>query len=87
MWYVDYCDLETDGFNLLLILLLHGISSCNFIFYVVYWFRSCHDGKLFSILMLGLLQVKQKTLIIWGEDDQIIDNKLAVVCFFQTLDH
>ncbi|XP_039069247.1 uncharacterized hydrolase YugF-like [Hibiscus syriacus] len=23
-------------------------------------------------------QVKQKTLIIWGEDDQIISNKLAV---------
>ncbi|WMV27968.1 hypothetical protein MTR67_021353 [Solanum verrucosum] len=25
-----------------------------------------------------VLQVRQKTLIIWGEDDQIIDNKLAV---------
>ena len=27
-------------------------------------------------------QVKQKTLIIWGEDDQIISNKLAVVSLF-----
>lgn len=26
-----------------------------------------------------VIQVKQKTLIIWGEDDQIISNKLAVV--------
>ena len=27
-------------------------------------------------------QVKQKTLIIWGEDDKIISNKLAVVSLF-----
>uniref|UniRef100_A0A7N2LAY5 Uncharacterized protein n=1 Tax=Quercus lobata TaxID=97700 RepID=A0A7N2LAY5_QUELO len=27
-------------------------------------------------------QVKQKTLIIWGEDDQIISNKLAMVSKF-----
>ena len=29
-----------------------------------------------------ICQVKQKTLIIWGEDDQIISNKLAVVSVF-----
>lgn len=28
---------------------------------------------------LPSMQVKQKTLIIWGENDQIIDYKLAVV--------
>ena len=27
-------------------------------------------------------QVKQKTVIIWDEDDQIISNKLAVVSLF-----
>lgn len=29
-----------------------------------------------------MAQVKQKTLILWGENDQIIDNKLATVSVY-----
>ncbi|KAM3754738.1 hypothetical protein ACB098_03G188300 [Castanea mollissima] len=42
------------------------------------WWADTTVGYMIS----GGYNVKQKTLIIWGEDDQIISNKLAVVSEF-----
>lgn len=44
-----------------------------------YFVFTIESNKLVLLKLYG--QVKQKTLILWGENDQIIDNKLATVSF------
>lgn len=58
----------------------------NFCAYLrIYWFLCLERVILLhSDARSSVIQVKHKTLIIWGEDDQIIDYKLGVVRFFLT---
>ena len=50
-------------------------SNDNFIFQLTPQNFTISENAVFNFIC----QVKQKTLIIWGEDDQIIRNNLAVV--------